>query len=589
MKKHIKRLIAMLLAALMFLLSMQTTAVAKKDNDPQPGKNEFRCDWFDETIIYPYEYSDNYFIGNAYDYHHDLALFSLCVSMASFGSFDLEHPDENIKMMLEECGYTFTSYGYDTEGYDTVGLALGTKKLELDGEPTTIIIAAIRSGNYGMEWGGNLRVGTGGNHEGFDISKQTALVYFNDFCKNLEPYGKVKLLVPGYSRGSSIANLFAAELVDGSYTDSIGTEADYIKNVGFTNENLYAYLYETPQATGDVNAGDELYHNIININNPSDYVPMFVMDNFNFRAYGRTFYLPSASRVENYGEFYNSAIKEFDSFMAHTGKESKDFFYNEEDSLSCELIFKKVFSYLATEVMVDRETYVDRYENSLIFFTGQYLGKKRTVKDLAGTVGKMVLATAVSLIPSNYEKIKADGYHSYLADYVVKKTEGTELTQKDVEGFIDLFIEVLDLIKNHRKEIPTLLSQINTVINVHQPYVTMTWVRILDGETMLAINSDAGDKLRLSWNNIKLKYNSSGKLNTDFDVEGGYVIWTSDNEEIASVDEDGTVYANSKGTATLTATLYSPDGEVLDEAFATVSVEMNAIQVIIHKIKNVFA
>lgn len=586
--KPFNRILSAFLAVLMIFVSLPAVSFAKKDEDPMPGKNEFRCDWFDETIIYPYEYSDSYFTGNAYDYNHDLALYSLCVSMASFGSFDLENPDENIRMMLEECGYDFTSYGYDTEGYDTVGLGLGTKKLDLGGEPTTIVIAAIRSGNYGMEWGGNLRVGTGENHEGFDISKQTSLVYFNDFCKNLEPYGTVKLLIPGYSRGSSIANLFAAELVDGSYTDSIGTQTDYIKSVGFTNENIYAYLYETPQATSDVNTGNELYDNIFNIINPSDYVPMFVMDNFNFTSYGRTLYLPSSSRVADYETFYNSAVKEFDSFMAHTGKESKDFFYNTEDSLSCELVFKKVFSYLATDVMVDRETYSERYENSLIFFTGQYLGKKRTVKDLAGSIGKMVFATLVSLIPSNYKKIKADGYQSYLADYVAEKTKHADLSDKEVEGLIDLFIEILDLIKAHRKEIPTLLSQINTVINVHQPYVTMTWVRILDEETMLKINSDVDDELRLSWNNITLKYNSSGKLNTDFNVEGGYVEWKSDNEEIASVDKDGTVYANSKGTATLTATLYSADGKVLDEAFATVNVEMNAIQVIIHKIKNVF-
>lgn len=588
MKHNIRRLLSFFLASVMLMLSVPMTASAKKDEDPIPGKNEFRCDWFDETIIYPYEYSDSYFIGDSYEYHHDLALFSLCVSMASFGSFDLENPDENIRLMLEECGYDFTSYGYDTEGYDTVGLALGTKRVELDGEPATIVIAAVRSGNYGMEWGGNLRIGTGINHEGFDVSKQTAIQYFNDFCETFEPYGTVKLLFPGYSRGSSIANLMAAELIDGRYTSSLGEQTDYIKNAGFTNENIYAYLYETPQPTGDPNFGDEIYGNIINIINPSDYVPMFVMDNYNFNAYGKTFYLPSASRLADYESFYSKAITEFDSFMAHTGKESKDFFYNTDDSFSCELIFKKVFSYLATEVMVDRESYCDRYENPLIFFTGQYLGKKRTVGDLAKTVGKMAFATVVSLIPSNYEKIKADGYHSYLADYVVKKTEGTELTDKDIEGFIDLFIEILDLVKNHRKEIPTLISQINTVINIHQPYVTMTWVRILDEETMTEINSDVSDELRLSWRNIKLKYNSSGKLDADYDCEGGYVRWQSDNEDVARVDEDGVVYAVSKGTATLTATLYTADGTVVDEAFATVSVEMNAVQVIIHKIKSIF-
>lgn len=587
MKQNSDKIISTLLATAMFFSSMQSYTFAQKDKDPMPGKNEFRCDWFDETIIYPYEYSDDYFIGNAYDYNYALALYSLCVSMASFGSFDSENRDKNIKMMLEECGYEFKSYGYDTEGYDTVGLALGTKKLLLNGEETTLVIAVVRSGNYGMEWGGNLRVGTGENHEGFDLSKQTTIQYFNDFCKDFEPYGKVKLLVPGYSRGSSIANLFVAEIIDGSYTESLTGETDYIRNAGFTNENIYAYLYETPQATSKPEASDEIYHNIFNIINPSDYVPMFVMDNYNFRTYGRTLYLPSASRCDDYQELYTEACKEFDSFMAHTGKESENFFYSEEDSLSCELIFKNVFSYLATEVMVDRENYVEKYEDSLIFFTGQYLGKKRTVKDLARTLGTMALATAVSLIPSNYEKIKTDGYQSYLADYVVEKTKGAEITDKEIEGLIDIFIELLDLVKNHRTAITTLLSQINTVINVHQPYVTMTWVRILDANKLLEINTDIEDKLRISWHNIRLKYNSSGKLNADFDEEGGYVLWTSDNEEVASVDEDGVVYANSKGTATLTARLYSADGEVIDEAFATVDVEMNAIQVVVHKIKDI--
>lgn len=588
MKQKVQRLVSMILVTLTLALSVPITTFAKEEEIPMPGKNEFRCDWFDETIIYPYKYSDSYFIGNAYDYNHDLALFSLCVSMASFGSFDTENPDQNIKMMLEECGYDFTSYGYDTEGYDTVGLAIGTKKVDLNGEPTTLVIAAIRSGNYGMEWGGNLRVGTGENHEGFDISKDTAIHYFNEFCKYFEPYGTVKLLIPGYSRGSSIANLFAAEIVDSSYVETLNGETDYIKNAGFTNENLYTYLYETPQCTSDTKARDVVYDNIFNIINPSDYVPMFVMDNFNFTVYGRTLYLPSASRADDYDSLYTAACEEFDSFMAHTGKESKDFFYSKEDTFSCELIFKNVFSYLATEVMVDRENYVEKYEDSLIFFTGQYLGKKRTVKDLARSVGTMALATVVALIPSNYERIKTDGYRSYIADYLAEKTTESELTDENIEGLIDLFIEVLDLIKNHRTAIPTLISQINTVVNVHQPYVTMTWMRILDAQTMETINADIDDELRLNWNKLKLKYNSYGKLDAEFDEDGGYVLWASDNEEVATVSEDGVVYAKSRGTATLTATLYSADGMVLDEAFATIDVDMNAIQVAIYKIKNIF-
>ena len=82
MKQNSNRIVSVLLATAMFFSGVQTAALAKKDKDPMPGKNEFRCDWFDETIIYPYEYSDDYFTGNAYDYNHVLALYALCVSIA---------------------------------------------------------------------------------------------------------------------------------------------------------------------------------------------------------------------------------------------------------------------------------------------------------------------------------------------------------------------------------------------------------------------------------------------------------------------------------------------------------------------------
>ncbi len=583
MKKIIAVILAVITIFSSFLMSTETFA---KDNN---FESEFRCDWFDETIIYPYKYSDSYFLGNTFDYNHELALFSLCVSMASFGSFDKEKPDENIRNMLEECGYTVKSYGYDTEGYDTVGLAIGSKNIELDGETVTVLIATIRSGNYGMEWGGNLRLGTEGNHEGFEISKNTAVHYLNDYFADFEPAGKVKMLLPGYSRGSSIANLLAAELIDKSYVEVLNGEKDNISKVDFSAKNLCAYLYEPPQCTPDINAGDNIYRSIFNIVNPNDYVPMFVMDDFNFTLYGKKFYLPSASRCSNYDDYYNLAMKEFDSFMSHTGKKAKDFFYNSEDSISCEVIFKNVFSYLATDVMLDRETYTEKYEGALIFFTGQYLGKKRTVKDLAKTLGTMGVATALALIPSNYEKVKSEGFRAYLGDYIESSSAGGELSDTEVEGLIDLVLELLELIKTHKTSVKSLLTQMKTVLNVHQPYVTMTWMRALTAEDILEINSDVDNALRLSCNQLTLKYDTYGKLDTDFDEDGGYVRWYSRNEDVAYVEEKtGEIYANSKGTTTIMAVLYSLDNEIIAVDYATVSVDANVIQVFLYKVKNFF-
>ncbi len=583
---RVTKITSVILTVITVFLSCFTGTVSFAEEN---FSSEFRCDWFDETIMYPYEYSDSFWNKKAYEYNHELALFSLCVSMASFGSFDTTKPDENIRNMLEECGYDFKSYGYDTEGYDTVGIAVGSKDVVLNGENTTLLIVAVRSGNYGMEWGGNLRLGTGKNHEGFDIAKKTSLLYLNEFFADFEPQENVKLLIPGYSRGSSIANLLAAELLDGSYFKALNGKKDNISKLTLTSENLYAYLYETPQPTSDSNAGNDIYKSIFNIINPNDYVPMFAMDEFGYTVYGKKIYLPSASRCANYDDYYDLAIAEFDSFMAHTGKKSKDYFYTSEESISCEVIFKNIFSYLAKEVMVSRENYVEKYQGALIFFTGQYLGKKRTVSDLAKTLGAMAFATVISLIPSNNEIVKSEGFKAYLGDYIESSSAGGTITDDELEGILCLIEDMADLVRNNKESIMSLTTQMKTVLNVHQPYVTMTWMRILNDEDMESINSDADDLLRLNCNQLTLKHDTYGLLDADFDRRIGRVFWKSDNEEVATVDKNGVIYAKDKGTATLTVVLVSKERKVIAKKYVTVNVDMNAVEVFFKKTEAFFS
>ena len=576
---RLRKITSFTLALLMLVLSVQTGAEAQKEKLPVLTTDGiFQCDWFDESILYEYDYSDNLFLGSAYEYNHDLALYALCVSMASFNSFDKSKTDEHIKKMLNDCGYgEFKSYGYETEGYDTIALAVGRKDVVLGGEPTTILIAAVRSGNYGMEWGGNVRIGTGETHEGFEVSKDILMLYLNEYFKDFTPYGKVKILIPGYSRGSSIANLFAAELIDGSYVETLGDEQDNIAKAQLKPENIYTYLYEAPQCTSDKNANNELYWNIFNIINPSDYVPMFVMDNYEFTLYGRKLYLPSASRCDNYDDYYFAARKKFDDFMAHTGKTSGDFFYSYEDSLSCEAIFNNLFSSLASDVMLSREYYVENLEQPMIYFAGQYLGKKRTVADATKTISTAMFAAVLAANPLNDEK-NEDGYIAYIADYVEASTAGGTLTDKEIEGFFDLIVKLLKFVKINLKSILSLLSQMNIVINVHQPYVTMTWMKILTPETMMQINDDIDDELRLSCNTLKLKFETYGKIHVDYDSQKHSVKWTSSDENIATVDENGIVFAHRVGTAIITATLCDKNGNVIVSKDVEVITDGNMIQ-----------
>ncbi len=567
-----RKRLAVVLAVFLFALSLQTGSASKKEEPRIALESEFRCDWFGESLIYPYTYSDSYFERDAYEYNHELALYALGVSMASFNSFDTSQPDEHIRKMLNECGYEVESFAYESAGYDEIALAVGRKNLELNGKKTTLLIAAVRSGNYGMEWGGNVRIGTGINHEGFDISKEKIMLYFNEYFEDFEPYGEVKLLVAGYSRGSSIGNLFSAELVDGSYVETLGDIEDNISKASLKKENIYSYFYEIPQCTSDPAANDEIYHNIFNIINPNDYFSMFVMDVYDFTCYGRKFYLPSTSRCENYDEFYEAACTEFESFMSRMGKKADNCFYSEEDSVSCEAMFNYLFHALATDVMVSREYYAENLEKPMVYFAGQYMGKNKSLGQLLGSFGVIATASVKGVVPSNAAVIDDEGFVAYISDEL--KASGTceELTDEETERLFEILDKLIKYIKENFGSVTSVFTQFYTALNVHQPYVQMTWMRLLTEELMLEINRDIDAPLRLNCYYLALDKGSKGKIDFENLIPDGRVEWSSEADEIASVDNDGVVAANSKGETRLKAVLYDAEGAEVASSYVEVQI-----------------
>ena len=565
------------MALVMVLTSVPFLSASAADITESAGT--FKCAWFNETLTYPYEYSDECLKGDVYEYSSDLALYSLCLAMASFNSFDKEKGDEHIKALFEECGFDVTSIGYETEGYDTMAICVGRKLV--DG--INMIVCVIRSGNYGMEWGGNLRVGSGtGDHEGFKIAKDTALNYLNKYFKENPVNGKTKLIIPGYSRGASVANLMAAALDDGTYTAVLSDGKDYIKDVDM---ELTAYTFEAPQCTTSDKISDPVYNNIFNVINPNDYVPMFVMNEWGFGHYGKRVELPCADNCDSYDSYYEKVCAEFDSYMDINDRKAKDCFYDAEHSKSVETTLNYIFAGLGDEVMHDREYFHENYEAPMVFFAGQYLGRKRTAKDFARTMGLIALGTAICIVPKNLERIKNSGFRTYLAEYLAEKNSG-ELTSQQIECTLNLITALLDYLSENRKDVNSLIGQLNTVLQVHQPFVALSWMRILSDDDIHAINGEFDSVLRLSCSTMKLKYNVNGKLVARYDKELGHVEWTSSDSSVASVTDDGVIHGNGKGTATVTATLYTESGEKLETASAEVTIEMNAVQVFIKMVKN---
>lgn len=570
-----KKIISFFMALIMVFIVIPVFASAEPVTE---STGTFKCAWFNETLTYPYEYSDEIFSGTPTEYNHDLAEFGLSVAMASFNSFDKEKGDEHIKALLENCGFEVNSYGYETEDYDTMGVAFGSKAI--DGY--NVIIAAVRSGNYGMEWGGNLRVGSGtGDHEGFRIAADILIGYLNKYFEEHPCTGKTKLIIPGYSRGGSVTNLTAAALDDGSYINILDGEKDYIGGVDF---DLYAYTFEAPQCTTSKDVDEDIYKNIFNIVNPNDYVPMFVMDEWDFANYGVRVELPCADNCDNYDSYYDRVCAEFDSYMGENGRKAKDCFYNTEKSRSAETTLNYIFAGLGEDVMHGREYYHENYEDSIVFFAGQYLGRKRKAKDFARTMGLIALGTAIAAKPDNIEKIRNEGYRKYIAEYLSKKNGG-ELTQKQIEGTLNLLTSLLEYINANRKDVFSLAEQLNTVLQVHQPFVAYSWMRALNKDDIHAINGDFDHVFRLSCATMTLKYNVNGKIVSRYDESLGHVEWSTSDDSIVSVSENGVVHGNGRGTATVTAKLVSESGTEIAEQKVEVTIKMNAVQMVINYVK----
>lgn len=579
MKYH-KKATALMMAIMMTLMSSPINAASAKDSH-----GTYQCDWFDESIFYPYQYKDEWFSGNAFEYNHNLAILALNISLASFNTFGKTNRDGNVRKMLNECGFEVTPYGYETEGYDTAAVEMGKKIITLNGESFTVVIAAIRSGNYGMEWGGNMRIGTGETHLGFDLGKEVVLNYINSYFAENPITGRVKLLVPGYSRGGSIANLVGAELDDGSYVESISGE-NYISKINLDAKDTYVFTFEAPQVTKKSGTDAAIYGNIFNIINPNDYVPRFVMSEWGYDNYGVDYYLPSADNCENYSEHYENARRVFNSMMSESGKKFDSNFYSEKDSRSVGAMLDSLLVRLGNEVFGGLQTYVTKYEDIIVFFAGQYIGKQLGAGSAFKAFGVALVGIATGIIPTNMETIKSDGLRSYIADYVAQSDAGQDLPKEQIQSMIDIIVSLLEFAKNNGSDIKALLEQVNTMANVHQPYVNLSWMMAVDESDVLKINIKKEKPLTVSFNNISLKYKANAKIIASFDEKIGSVNWTSEDKSVATVDMHGNVFAKNRGETVITAKLCSADGSVIDAEKIEITVYMNGIETFASKTKN---
>ena len=274
-----------------------------------------------EDLSHLFYYSDSLFAEPADTYNEDLAYASVNMAAAANGSntggSDYSQKAKNIVRLLTDIGCSDVElndgYTSDPCTVSNFGVAIGNKKINVNGQDYRLFVIGPRGGGYGQEWAGNLKVGdgasTGGDHQGFQEARDTTIAfvmnYINDHVHDGE---RVKVWTGGYSRGAAVANMTCAWLDKWicernggsvSYSDSYNAEhsvygsnynSDEMRfmdkvffdpntfidpSVTFSESDVYCYPVNPPQGANeaDVEASRDITVGIHNLLNPDDWIP----------------------------------------------------------------------------------------------------------------------------------------------------------------------------------------------------------------------------------------------------------------------------------------------------------------------------
>ena len=278
MKKTCKRIILVLLTIVMVFTALPTVCFA--DGEDSAGETiqisvPF-CSIPHKQFEWNFPYSDGFFTVPSTDFSLELARASMGLTVSAF-RYDNEPLDVQYETYLGAAGFTnITPFGYDrTPALDSIAGVVACKKI---GDFTLIAAAACGYG-YGSEWGGNMYVGNGERHAGFDNAAKILEEKIDQFIEINKLQGKLKLWVTGFSRAAAVGNL---------------TAADMIKSGRF--EDVFAYLFGVPRTTRN----PEFLDGIFNICGKFDPVTTVPLQSWGFDRYGRDGFTPAEEMDAKY-------------------------------------------------------------------------------------------------------------------------------------------------------------------------------------------------------------------------------------------------------------------------------------------------
>ena len=189
-----------------------------------------------------FPYSDRYFLEPSEEFSRDIAKASLGLTVSAFREGGTSTVPNQYEVYLKEAGFSdIHAFGYDqpTSPHTLAGVIASRKIGDF-----TLIAASPCGQGYQKEWGGNLDLGVGERHAGFEEAAQIMEKEILSYIEEHDLTGRLKLWISSFSRGSAVSNLTAADMIESGRF-----------------EDVYAYLYAVPRTT----TNEIMYPSIFNI------------------------------------------------------------------------------------------------------------------------------------------------------------------------------------------------------------------------------------------------------------------------------------------------------------------------------------
>lgn len=291
MKKRGSRALALLLA-----LALSGTAAEARDVSITTGTGIREKPEAEVQV----QWDDAWFGGDAAVYRHELAKTAMALSGAAYVRTDW---GAGAGDALEALGFArVRSYHYRltaASGGQTA-YTFGVKTLrDPAGKIFRLAAVVVRGTGEYTEWAGNLNVGTGTVHAGFEGAGNELLANLKKYLPEATDGDPVKFLITGHSRGGAVANLTAAQLVEEGLAEK---------------KDVFAYTFAAPAVS--TAAREEGFENIFNLVNRADLVPQVPLAEWGYRRYGADVPLPGEGE-----DGYEALYKEMDRrYTALTGQ-----------------------------------------------------------------------------------------------------------------------------------------------------------------------------------------------------------------------------------------------------------------------------